>query len=137
MVIYENFVDLRYNRNLLRIMEKLTFQEEEIMLIIWQLKEGVIKDFLLQMQEPRPPYTTVASIVKNLEKKGYIAGKRYGNTYVYSPLIDENDYKAKFMSGFVRYYFANSYKDLVAFFAQKQKISASELKEIIDLIEKE
>lgn len=118
-------------------MEKLTFQEEEIMLIIWQLKEGVIKDFLLQIQEPRPPYTTVASIVKNLEKKGYIAGKRYGNTYVYSPLIDENDYKAKFMSGFVRNYFANSYKDLVAFFAQKQKISTSELKEIIDLIEKE
>ena len=116
-------------------MEKLTFQEEEIMLIIWRLKEGVVKDFLLQMQEPHPPYTTAASVVKNLEKKGYIAGKRYGNTYVYRPLIDENDYKAKFMSGFVRNYFANSYKDLVAFFAQKLKISATELKEIIDLIE--
>ena len=53
------------------LMEKLTFQEEEIMLIIWQVKEGVIKDFLNCMEEPRPPYTTVASIVKNLEKKGY------------------------------------------------------------------
>lgn len=52
------------------LMEKLTFQEEEIMLIIWQVKEGVIKDFLNCMEEPRPPYTTVASIVKNLEKKG-------------------------------------------------------------------
>lgn len=51
------------------LMEKLTFQEEEIMLIIWQVKEGVIKDFLNCMEEPRPPYTTVASIVKNLEKK--------------------------------------------------------------------
>lgn len=50
-------------------MEKLTFQEEEIMLIIWRLKEGVVKDFLLQMQEPHPPYTTVASVVKNLEKR--------------------------------------------------------------------
>ena len=48
------------------LMEKLTFQEEEIMLIIWQVKEGVIKDFLNCMEEPRPPYTTVASIVKNL-----------------------------------------------------------------------
>lgn len=54
------------------LMEKLTFQEEEIMLIIWQVKEGVIKDFLNCMEEPRPPYTTVASIVKNLEKKGYV-----------------------------------------------------------------
>ena len=51
------------------LMEKLTFQEEEIMLIIWQVKEGVIKDFLNCMEEPRPPYTTVASIVKNLEKR--------------------------------------------------------------------
>ena len=58
-------------------MEKLTFQEEEIMLIIWQVKEGVIKDFLNCMEEPRPPYTTVASIVKNLEKKGYVQAKRY------------------------------------------------------------
>ena len=70
------------------LMEKLTFQEEEIMLIIWQVKEGVIKDFLNCMEEPRPPYTTVASIVKNLEKKGYVQAKRYGNTYVYSPSID-------------------------------------------------
>ena len=54
------------------LMEKLTFQEEEIMLIIWQVKEGVIKDFLNCMEEPRPPYTTVASIVKNLEKKRII-----------------------------------------------------------------
>ena len=57
------------------LMEKLTFQEEEIMLIIWQVKEGVIKDFLNCMEEPRPPYTTVASIVKNLEKKGYVYRK--------------------------------------------------------------
>lgn len=118
-------------------MEKLTFQEEEIMLIVWQLKEGVIKDFLLQMEEPRPPYTTVASIVKNLERKGYVESKRYGNIYAYRPLMDENEYKAKFMSGVVQNYFANSYKELVTFFAQKQKISAKELKEIIDLIEKE
>ena len=118
-------------------MEKLTFQDEELMLIIWQVKDGLIKDFLMPMEEPRPPYTTVASIVKNLEKKGYVESKRYGNTYAYRPLIEENEYKTKFMSGVVRNYFANSYKELVAFFAKKQKISTEELKEIIDLIEKE
>lgn len=57
------------------LMEKLTFQEEEIMLIIWQVKEGVIKDFLNCMEEPRPPYTTVASIVKNLEEKRICTGQ--------------------------------------------------------------
>lgn len=118
-------------------MEKLTFQEEEVMLIIWQQKEGAIKDFLMAMEEPHPPYTTVASVVKNLEKKGYVQSKRYGNTYVYTPAIDKTDYKNRFLSGVVRNYFADSYKEMVTFFAKKQKISAADLEEIIRLIEKE
>lgn len=117
-------------------MEKLTFQEEEIMLIIWQLKSGIIKDFLNRTEEPHPPYTTVASIVKNLEKKGYVGSKRYGNTCVYTAMIDESEYKARFLSGVVQNYFENSYKEMVTFFARKQKISAEELQEIIHLIEK-
>ena len=118
-------------------MEKLTMQEEEVMIYIWELESCYVKDIVAKFEQPTPPYTTVASIVKNLEKKGYVESKRYGNTYAYRPLIEENEYKTKFMSGVVRNYFANSYKELVAFFAKKQKISTEELKEIIDLIEKE
>lgn len=118
-------------------MEKLTFQEEEVMLIIWQLKSGVIKDFLMQMNEPRPPYTTVASVVKNLERKGYVEGKRYGNTFVYTAAVKESVYKDSFLSEVVRDYFANSYKEMVTFFAKKQNISTEELQDIIRLIEKQ
>ena len=117
-------------------MEKLTNQEEELMLIIFQQGKGFIKDFIQRMEEPRPPYTTVASIVKNLERKGYIKGTRYGNTSEYSPIMEESEFKSKFMSGVVQNYFENSYKDMVSFFAEKKKISADELKEIIKLIEK-
>ena len=117
-------------------MEKLTHQEEELLLIVFQLKKGFIKDFIQQMEEPYPPYTTVASIVKNLERKKYLKSTRYGNTYEYEPLIDENEYKSKFLSGVVQNYFENSYKDMVSFFVEKQKISAEELQEIIKLIEK-
>lgn len=116
-------------------MEKLTLQEEEVMLVIWQVGEGVVKDFLKCMKEPKPPYTTIASVVKNLEKKGYISARRYGNVYVYKALIGENEYKARFMSGVVKNYFAGSYKELVTFFVRKRKISAAELQEIIGLIE--
>ncbi|MFV0392718.1 MAG: BlaI/MecI/CopY family transcriptional regulator [Paludibacteraceae bacterium] len=117
-------------------MEKLTHQEEEIMLIIWQNEPGFIKDFIEQMDEPRPPYTTVASIVKNLERKGYVSSKKYGNTYEYKARIKEKDYKKKFVSNVVKNYFENSYKEMVSFFAETQKISAEELQEIIKLIEK-
>ena len=116
-------------------MEKLTKQEEEAMQAVWQCGQGSVKDFLDAMQEPLPPYTTLASTIKNLERKGFLNSEKVGNTYRYVPAIKEEEYKKRFMNGFVSDYFQNSYKDLVTFFANEKKISASDLKEIINLIE--
>jgi len=116
-------------------MEKLTLQEEEAMQAVWQSEGGFIKEFLDLMNEPKPPYTTLASTIKNLERKGFLKSEKLGNSYRYSPTIIEEDYKKRFMNGFVSDYFQNSYKELVTFFAKEKKISASELKDIINLIE--
>lgn len=118
-------------------MEKLSKQEEEAMQAVWQHGIGFIKDFLDLIEEPKPPYTTLASTVKNLERKGFLQSEKMGNSFRYAPAIAEEEYKNKFMSGFVSDYFQNSYKDLVTFFANEKKISASDLKEIIKLIEKQ
>ena len=118
-------------------MEKLTIQEEEVMIYIWELQCCFVKDIVAKYTQPTPPYTTVASIVKNLERKGYVTPKRVGNTYQYTPAIRENEYKRHFMSGVVRNYFENSYKEMVSFFAKDQKISTDDLKDIIELIEKD
>ena len=80
-------------------MEKLTIQEEEAMLYIWELGSCFVKDIVAKYPKPAPPYTTVASIVKNLERKQYIRAARVGNTYQYTPLIRESEYKRTFMSG--------------------------------------
>lgn len=117
-------------------MQKLTIQEEEVMIYIWELNNCFVKDIVSRYAKPAPPYTTVASIVKNLERKGYVSAERFGNTYRYSPAIKESDYKRTFMSGVVRNYFENSYKEMVSFFAKDQKISTNDLKDIIDMIEK-
>jgi len=132
LLYYEFVVDLRNNR---KKMEKLSKQEEDAMQAVWQFGRGFIKDFLELMEEPKPPYTTLASTVKNLERKGFVESEKMGNSFRYAPAILEEDYKKKFMNGFVNDYFQNSYKDLVTFFANDKKISASELKEIIKLIE--
>jgi BlaI family penicillinase repressor len=116
-------------------MEKLTLQEEEAMLAVWQVKAGFIKDFMDAMPEPKPPYTTLASTIKNLERKGFLKSERFANAKRYSAKVKEIEYKKRFMNGFVNNYFKNSYKELVAFFAKDNKISTAELKEIIDLIE--
>lgn len=115
-------------------MIRLTAQEEEVMIAIWETGEGHIKLFMEKMQNPGP-YTTIASTVKNIEKKGYISGKLFGNVYVYKPLISSEDYKKMFMGNVVKNYFSNSYKELVSFFVDQKKLSSEELKEIMDMIE--
>lgn len=117
-------------------MEKLTIQEEEVMRRIWKTEPCFVKDILSTYEEPKPPYTTLASVVKNLERKKYVKARRCGNTYQYYSLIAEGDYKRTFMSGVVTNYFANSYKEMVSFFAKEQKISSDDLKDIISMIEK-
>lgn len=102
-------------------MEKLTNQEEDIMLRIWRLGRCAVKQIMELLPEPRPPYTTVASIVNNLKRKEYVKAERDGKGYVYSPLIAESDYKRKFLSGFVNNYFKNSFKEMVSFFAKDEK----------------
>jgi predicted transcriptional regulator len=116
-------------------MEKLTPQEEDAMRAVWKTGEGNVKLFLENMDDPKPPYTTLASTIKNLEKKGLLASRLVGNAYLYTPSITEGEYKKNFMSGVVKNYFDNSYKELVNFFVQQKKLSPKELKDIIDLIE--
>lgn len=115
-------------------MEKLTHVEEETMQAVWRTGEGNVKAFIDNLDEPAP-YTTIASIVKNLEKKGYLQSRLVGNAYLYKPAISEEEYKKKFMGNVVKEYFDNSYKEMVNFFVEQKKLSARELKEIIDLIE--
>jgi len=78
----------------------------------------------------------VASVIKNLEKKGYLSARLVGNAYLYKPIVSEDEYKKKFMGNVVKEYFDNSYKELVNFFVEQKKLSAKELKEILSMIEK-
>ncbi len=116
-------------------MEKLTRQEEEIMCQIWELERCYIKDILARLDDPKPPYTTLASIVKNLERKKYVKISTFGNVYEYEALVDKKDYKRSYMNNVVNSFFASSYKDMVSFFAEEEKISPEDLKEILSLIE--
>ena len=118
-------------------MQKLTIQEEEAMQIVWKIGKGFIKDFLDEYPEPKPPYTTLASIIKKLETKGYVKSVKYRTIYEYRPAISEKDYAKKYMSHFVRDYFRNSYKDLVASFVKQKKLSPNELRGILETIEQQ
>ena len=114
----------------------MTQQEEQALQAVYATGEGNVKMFLENLEEP-VPYTTLASTVKNLEKKGYLKSRIVGNTYLYQPTLSQEEYKKQFMNGVVKEYFDNSYKSLVNFFVEQKKLSPKELKEIIELIEKQ
>ena len=115
--------------------KELTKAEETVMQLLWQLKEGLVKDILEQMPDPRPAYNTVSTVVRVLESKGFIDHKAYGNSHVYFPLISEAQYKKFTFDKLMSNYFSNSYKSLVSFIANEKKLDIQQLDELTQLIE--
>jgi BlaI family penicillinase repressor len=115
--------------------KELTKAEEQVMQLLWQLKEAIVKDIIELMPQPKPAYNTVSTVVRVLEGKGFIDHKAYGKSHVYFPLISEAQYKKftfdKMMSG----YFSNSYQSLVSFIANDKKLDIQQLDELTKLIE--
>ncbi len=117
-------------------MQKLTNKEEEIMHILWKLKKAFVKEVMAEITDEQPHYNTLSTIIRNLEDKGYVNHNAYGNTHQYFPIIALEDYRKEFMNTAIENYFNNSYKNMVSFFAEEDKISADELREILEIIEK-
>lgn len=117
-------------------MQKLTNKEEEIMHILWKLEKAFVKEVLAEIKTEKPHYNTLSTIVRNLEEKGYVAHNAFGNTHQYYPKIAKEEYRKRFMNNAIENYFNNSYKSMISFFAKEEKISAEELREILDMIEK-
>jgi BlaI family transcriptional regulator, penicillinase repressor len=116
--------------------KELTKAEEQVMQILWQLKEGIVKDVLEKMPEPKPAYNTVSTVIRVLEGKGFIDHKAYGNSHVYFPLISGDEYKKFTFDKMMSNYFSNSYQSLVSFLVKEKNMSLRELEEITQLAEK-
>jgi len=115
--------------------KELTKAEEQIMQLLWQLKEAIVKDIIEIMPEPKPAYNTVSTVVRVLEGKGFIGHKAYGNSHVYFPLISAAQYKKFTFDKMMGNYFDNSYQSLVSFIANEKKLDLQQLDELTKLIE--
>lgn len=116
-------------------MQKLTNKEEEIMHILWKLKKAFVKEVMAEISEDQPHYNTLSTIIRNLEEKGFVSHNAFGNTHQYFPIVSIEDYRKRFMNTAIDNYFNSSYKNMVSFFAKEEKISATELREILAMIE--
>ena len=96
-------------------------------------KEGplFVKQILEYYDEPRPHINTLSTIVRNLEEKGYLDHRAYGNSYQYYAVISQDEFKKKTLRNVISKYFNNSYLDVVSAFVNEEDISVDELKKLI------
>lgn len=113
-------------------MERLTKVEEDIMNLIWDRSETTVSQMIKDMSEPKPPHSTISSIVRILERKGFLDHKAYGRTFEYFPIISKEVYSKFSLNKIVKNYFKGSFKDLVSSLAEDDDINLKDMQEILD-----
>jgi predicted transcriptional regulator len=116
---------------------QLTRAEEQIMQILWDLKEGIVKDIRESFSDPKPARNTVSTVLRILEKKGYVGHKAYGNVHLYHPLVSKSEYSKSQLFGLMESYFNNSFPAMASFFAREKDLSLQELEDLLEDTRKE
>jgi len=116
---------------------QLTRAEEQVMQILWDLGEGLVKDIRDRFGEPRPARNTVSTVVRILEKKGFVDHKSYGNVYLYFPVVSREEYSKHQLFVLLEGYFDNSFPAMASFFAREKDLSVAEMEELIKETRKE
>jgi predicted transcriptional regulator len=106
---------------------ELTKAEEQVMQILWSIGKGFVNDILDRFPEPRPAYNTVSTIIRILERKGYVGHDSLGKSHLYYPKVERNTYARSYLRNFVHRYFSDSYQGLTSFFLREDDVSLEEL----------
>lgn len=115
-------------------MDRLTRTEEELMQMIWDQGSCTVRDLLQLMPEPRPPHSTVSSVVRILEQKGFVSHKAYGRTYLYFPVISKEDYSRQALGLIIDRYFDQSAEQMLSFLVEEEQIDYEALSDILKKI---
>ena len=112
-------------------MKHLTNREEEIMELFWEKGALFVKEIIDELEEPKPHYNTISTIVRGLEEKGFVDHEQFGNTYRYFAAITREEFSRNTIKNMVGKYFNKSYTSVVSMFVKEENISLEEIKELI------
>ena len=115
----------------------LTRAEEQVMQILWDLGEGLVKDVRERFPDPKPARNTVSTVVRILERKGFVGHKVYGNVYLYYPVVSKQLYSKTELFSLMENYFNNSFPALASFFVKENDLTIKELEELLEDTKKE
>lgn len=116
-------------------MKELTKSEEQVMQVIWKIGRGFANEIMTAFPEPKPAYNTVLTMVRILEKKGFVAHETFCKANRYFPLVSKEEYSQNSLKGLVSNYFNGSYTELVSAFTKKENFTMEQLQELKKMIE--
>lgn len=117
-------------------MKQLTKAEEEIMQILWDLKQANVAAIIEKMPKPKPAYNTVSTVVRILETKNFVDHRKQGKGYIYFPLVAKETYSNQSINKLVQNYFNGSFQSMVSFFMKNNEMDIQELESILKDIDK-
>jgi len=115
----------------------LSTAEEELMQHLWSLKKAYMSDLLDQYEEPKPAPTTIATLLKRMQEKGFVSYNQHGRSRQYYPLVEKTDYFGNHVRGLISKFFNNSSAQFASFFTTETNLSAKELEDLRAIIDKE
>lgn len=116
---------------------KLSKAEEQLMEIIWAKEKVFLKEIMESYKEPKPASTTIATLLKRMQDKGFVGYTVFGNSRQYHPLVKKDDYFSRHVKGMIKNYFGNSALQFASFFTEIGGLSKSELQELRKIIDQE
>jgi BlaI family penicillinase repressor len=114
---------------------QLSNSEEQLMEHLWKLEKAFMKDLLQAYPNPKPATTTVATLLKRMIDKEFVAYNEFGNSREYYPLVKKSDYFTKHVNGLIKNFFNNSASQFASFFTTETNLSETELEELKKLID--
>lgn len=105
--------------------------EEQIMEIFWKLGKAFPKEIIAYLGEPQPPYNTVLSTIRKLEKDGWLAYRIFGKSHQYYPIIEKKQFNKSVFSKFFRQYLGGDRSKLLSYFMEEEDIDLKELEQLV------
>lgn len=117
-------------------MKILTKAEEQVMMVLWQLGEGLLMEIVEAMPQPQPHKNTVATILKILAEKEFVSIEQLGRIHRYHPAVSKESYSKMRLNSVVKGYFEGSFSNVVSFMVDEQKLSVEDLELLLKQLKK-
>jgi BlaI family transcriptional regulator, penicillinase repressor len=111
--------------------------EEQLMEFIWKQEKVFMKDLIENYPDPKPATTTIATLLKRMQEKGFVSYEQFGNSRQYYPLVKKTDYFSKHVKSMIKNYFDNSTMQFASFFTTTSNLTTAELEALKKIVEQE